>query len=67
MGVQGRGRGTKKWDLRIRFLVKAEDAVEAWTRLYNKLPDVDDVLIAYDSVVPAKEYVSQSLSRKVKM
>ena len=57
----------KKWDLRIRFLVDAEDAPEAWTILYSKLPDTDDVLLSYDSMVPAKEYIPQGLSRKVKM
>lgn len=46
----------KQWDLRVRFLIEADDAPEAWTALYEILPETDDVLIAYDSMVPAEEH-----------
>jgi len=57
------------WDLRVRFLIVADDDTLAWVKLYRKLPETDEELIQYDSMSPAEEWIpdwhSQSSCQKV--
>jgi len=51
------------WELPVRFLVVADDDTSAWAELYRQLPETGDIIVQYDSIKAAEEWIPDWISQ----